>query len=137
MLPRLSCAPVGLPPGYKLLPQDVVFLCCISQRALLFPKAVLPTYLPNLTYLPATLFTINYTTCLSIFSHPYILLLHTAFLPHLVNRVFENSLFNIFSIFYALRVFILFPFISPLSHPLHLFFHFSSHFPCGLFNPTA
>jgi hypothetical protein len=133
----LPCCSLGLPPGYKLLPQEVVFLCCISQRARLFPKAVLPTYLPNLTYLPATLFTINYITCLSIFSHPYIHFCTQSFLLQLINRFFQNSLFNIFSVFYVLRV--LFYFSSFPHFPIHSVycFHFSSHFPCGLFNPIV
>ena len=133
----LPCFSLGLPPGYKLLPQEVVFLCCISQRAHLFPEAVLPTYLPNLTYLPSTLFTINCITCLSIFTTPVHSLLHTVSLPPSRESLFffQNSLFNIFSIFYALRVFFLFYFSSFPRFPIHSVycFHFYSHFPCGVF----
>lgn len=135
MLPRLSRAPVGLPPGYKLLPQEVVFLCCISQGTRFFPKAVLLTYLPNLTYLPTTLFTINCSTSISILSHAYIQFC-TVFLLHLMNRVFK-TLFYIFSVF-MLCVF-LFYFSSFPHFPIHSVYciHFSSHFPCGLFNPIV
>lgn len=99
VLPRLSRAPVGSPPGYKLLPQEVVFLCCISQGARLFRRQCYqPTFPPNLTYLPATLFTIKYITFSLRLSRAVLhSALNTISLLHLLNPVFE-TLFNIFSI---------------------------------------
>lgn len=137
MLPRLSRAPVGLPPGYKLLPQEAVFLCCISQGTRLFPKAVPPTYLPNLTYLPATLFTINHITSISIFSHSYIHFCTQAFYP-ISWIAFSKLSIQHFPPSSMLCVF-LFYFSSFPHFPIHSVycFHFSSHFPCGLFNPIV
>ena len=63
------------------------------------PKAMLPTYLPNLTYLPATLFTINYTTCFSIFSHSYIYFLHAVCLPPSLEQLFLFFFETLYSTF--------------------------------------
>lgn len=122
-----------MPPGYKLLPQEVVFLCCISQGARIFPKAVLPTYLPNLTYLPTTLFTINCITCLSILSHQYIH--HSTQSFYSISSIAFSNPSSTFPLSSLLCAFLFFPPSFPhfSIHSVYCF-HFSLHFPCGLFN---
>jgi len=135
MLPRLSRAPVGLLPGYKLLPQEVVFLCCISQTAhLFFPRrqCYQPTFPILLTYPPPysrltippvspSSHTRTFTSCTqSVYPH----LLNNFFFFFLKLSIQHFLHLLCFACFYS--VFLHFP---TLSHLLHLLFSFFFAFP--------
>ena len=129
VLPRLSRAPVGSPPGYKLLPQEVVFLCCISQGARLFRRQCYqPTFPILLTYPPRYL-RLSISPFLSVFLALSYIQLWTQSLYSISWTLF-SKLFSTFSPSPFLGVFyILFFFISSLFHPLRLLFSFFFTFP--------
>jgi hypothetical protein len=139
MLPRLSFAPVRLPPGYKLLPQEVVFLCCISQgtRPFSWRQYYQPTFPILLTnpprYLRLTLSPVPPSSHTRTFTFA-----HNLFTSSLMN-LFIKTLYSTFSPSSMLCVSLFYFFLHFLTFPsttfiVFIFLHIS---PCGLFNPIV